>query len=290
MLLILNFQNFAASTHILCNYTDIYSVHLGYSYACRIQNTISITSPEEAVITSISGEHINGRTNDDVHGVYFYGKIVHYFAQGLEKFFKNLKLIIIGYGGMRQLTQKDLINYPNIEILALYYNEIEVLDEGIFENTPRLAFINLDNNKIAKVHPEVFDNLNDLRSLFLSYNVCINMKADNNVTAVQNIIQTVRSYCPSPGSTTSTTSLYTTSTTTFLATTTTAPGNNECPEGCSSQINELNEKAKNIEKRLEIFMDETSIRLHKIETTLFGKIKNLEDKLDKMIRTIKNEV
>lgn len=264
--------HFTTSIHLECNYFVDDFTPLGSIYTCLVINPINITSPEETLVTSVNGTHVSNKTNDDVLGVYILSKMVHYFPQGLEIFFKNIIGIIVGDTELKQITQQDFRNYQNLKLLALYDNSIEVLEEGLFDITLDLIFINLESNVIATVHPEVFDNLTNLTSLMLSFNICIDRSVYNNPLLVQELIQQVRMQCPSPGSTT-------TIITTTGTSTTPAPEDNECPESCLSRIVEL-------EKRLNNFINETTVRLDRIESILNGKIGNLEKNLEKVLKTL----
>lgn len=137
-------------------------------------------------------------------GFYINGKTVHYFPQGLENIFNNLRGILILQCNLKHITQSDFREYTNLVFLSLNGNEIEVLEEGLFDFNTNLKLINLGFNKISKVHPNVFDHLNQLIYLILLSNTCINNAAKNNASEVQKIIQQVKIQCPTPLASTTT--------------------------------------------------------------------------------------
>lgn len=123
---------------------------------------------------------------------------VHYFPQGLEKIFKNLRAIWIEYSHLKHIHQSDLRELKNIVFLNLQSNDIEVLEQGLFDFNTKLKYINLHNNKISKIHPNVFDNLSQLITLFLTSNNCINKFASGSTDHIQEFVKEIKKECPNP--------------------------------------------------------------------------------------------
>ena len=123
-------------------------------YYCLVQNPVSINSREASTITSVSGSHISGKSNDDVFAVDIKRKTVNYFPKGIEKIFKNLQGISISNSGLQEITQSDLSVFPELVNLILTQNNIQVLEQGLFDINPKLTYINLNWNKISQIHPK----------------------------------------------------------------------------------------------------------------------------------------
>ena len=93
----------SSAVNLDCSYGNFEYVVAGTAYQCGVANNLSMTSPEEAVIRSVSGIHMSGKTNDDVTAFHVYSKTIEFFPRGLEKFFKNLKAIDIKNNQIRQI-------------------------------------------------------------------------------------------------------------------------------------------------------------------------------------------
>jgi Leucine-rich repeat (LRR) protein len=149
------------------------------------------------VINSANGSHLSGKSNDDVtcfvsnKGSY----VVEYFPRNLENIFKNLKMIAIERVRLKEIKQSDLRPFSKLVNLWLDYNDIEFLEDGLFAYNPELKSVNFHNNKIIHIGTQVFENLNELTSLYLSNNKCIDMYADNNQTVVKEIISQAKVKC-----------------------------------------------------------------------------------------------
>lgn len=200
-----------------CNYDSATWGNLGRIYHCEVQNSISVTSLEESIITSITGIHKFGRNSEYVRGFWIDNKIVHYFPKGLSELFENLVAISICRSQLKEINQSNLREFPNLLYIQAYGNDIEVLEEGLFDLNPKLSFIDLGTNKISKVHPDIFKNLIDLVYLYFNGNSCIDEDAKNDVSAVRNLIQHVITECPIPIKSI----------------------DSECPKVCLSKIGEL---------------------------------------------------
>lgn len=173
-------------------------------YRCLVENNPDIKSPENAQISSVSGTHKSGHSNDNVDTFHSEGKIIQYFPQGIDKIFKHIKAIAIESANLKELHQSDLKPFTKLEFLSLWGNDIEVLEEGLFAFNPQIKLIELDSNKISHIHPDVFDHLTVLTDLRLTTNKCIN-KSAYNAADVKALIPEIKTACPSPVTTTMTT-------------------------------------------------------------------------------------
>ena len=168
---------------------------VGLKYSCEVKNNPQISSLESALISNIIGVHENGKSNDDVTFFRADHKKIEYFPKGLEKFFVNLKGIVIGDNKLKEIRSSDLQPLPNLTYLNLGDNQIQVLEDGLFDYNPELEVLSIWNNKIIQIGMNVFSNLKKLTSLGLKNNVCIVLNAEQNTTAVENIINKARIQC-----------------------------------------------------------------------------------------------
>lgn len=188
----------ATAVNVECKYSSNYDwTIVGKIYYCEVQSDPEITSIALAKITSVSGAHEQGKNNDKVEGFEIAGKTVNYFPHGIEKFFKNLKLVRIASSHLKQISQADLKVFPKLENVDFYDNDIEVLDNELFKFNPKLKIIFVYNNKISKIHSNTFDNLNYLSNLYVSFNKCTGGIYDvaDSISEVQEVIQQLKTQC-----------------------------------------------------------------------------------------------
>lgn len=145
--------------HLECEFINHSSgdyIPIGTVYTCQVKNTLNIISPDTE-ITSVSTNHISGMTNDNVLGIYDQngGKNIKFFPRGLDKIFKNLILIDLNNGRIKEIHQIDLKVFPKLEALDLFENDIQVIEAGTFDSNPNLKVIWL-TNKILHVESNVF--------------------------------------------------------------------------------------------------------------------------------------
>lgn len=180
---------------INCNfYTTKFNI-LGKIYHCEVTNVLNTTSPLDATITSINGNHELDMTNNDVVGFKVVNKSTEYFPQYLQKFFPNLKLIMIEFGRIKEIHQSDLKPFPELVSLDLWENDIEVLEEGLFDFNPNLAGFWIFHNKIFHIDYQVFDNLSKLIYIDMFMNVCIDKMGSYSKSAVQQVVDYAKMYC-----------------------------------------------------------------------------------------------
>lgn len=297
-MVLLTIYDSTSSVNIECHYfTRSGWGSLENAYVCDVKNKINIITWEDAIITSNNGTHHNNKSNDDVTAFTASGiSSFHYFPRGLDKIFKNLIGIQMFSNNLKEIRQADLRVFPDLRNVFIYENDIGFLEEGLFKHNPKLDVIYLNYNKISEIHSDVFDHLSKLIRLELLNNVCISMRASNNATAVQIVIQQVKLKCPNPVTTT-TSSLLTT-------TTPAAPEDIECPESCSAKISELSEefntfktssteKIKYINEGIKNLNSSNLNALEKIETLeqkVENDVKNLNDSIQCQIKAIEHNL
>jgi len=96
---------------------------------------------------------------------------------------------------LKEIRSTDLKPFPNLTYLNLGENLIQVLEDGLFDYNPELEILAFWGNKIIHVGMNVFSSLAKLTSLSLGNNVCIVLIAEDNTTAVLNVINKARIQC-----------------------------------------------------------------------------------------------
>lgn len=171
ILFLVLYVNFGESVILECNFED--DPHLGYM--CGVQNENLITSGDDREITAISGQHQDGKSNDDV--VFFFSDFLklNYFPRGLTKFFKNIRKIQIGFASIGELTNADLEQFGDkLKEFFFYGNHLEVIKADLFKFNKNLEKVSFLNNRIRIVESGAFNGLDKLDGLWLGINKCVN--------------------------------------------------------------------------------------------------------------------
>jgi len=196
--LISAFGGSSTSTDIKCDYGVYQYFSVDSIYECKIRNYPNIRTEESAVISKVSGRHEDSKSNDDVLGIYAQGKTMQIFPKGLDKIFKNLKMIFFQNCQLKEVHQSDLKVFPDLVIFALIANQIEVIEEGLFDYNPKLEAVSFAaESRIIHIDPNVFDHLNELSYFFFISVPCIDQIISNSKEGVQEAIKVVKSKCSS---------------------------------------------------------------------------------------------
>lgn len=110
-----------------------------------------------------------------------------YVPSGIAENFKNIKILVIAYTGLKVITQADLKPLQKIQNLYIDNNKLTSLDDDLFVFNPTIEYINLSYNQIKSMGPMTFEPLSGLKELGLSRNVCIDeaAKGIENVDALK---------------------------------------------------------------------------------------------------------
>lgn len=149
------------------------------TYACEVSGSFAITRRNDQVY-SIVGDHMIGKSNDDVVAFKADAARFEYFPRGIERFLKNLKSIVINFSRLKEIRQVDLKPFTKLRHIDLFDNKIEVIEADLFKFNPELEEIWLSSNNIKIVDVTAFDGLTKLKALYMSANLCVSDSAITN--------------------------------------------------------------------------------------------------------------
>lgn len=98
---------------------------LGEIYECYIEQDLHITHPQMPISNAV-GAHKSWKNNAKVFGFYARSAEVLYFPNELEKIFPNLRLIAIAMSRLKDIKQRNLMAFDQLQYLCLFDNAIEV--------------------------------------------------------------------------------------------------------------------------------------------------------------------
>jgi len=168
---------------------------LGPLYLCDVNNNPNIITEESADISSVNGIQEGSKSNDDVLGFYALSRTIQFFPKGLNKFFKNIKMITISSCQLKEIHQSDLKVFPDLVYFDLESNEIEVIEAGLFDFNPNLQLVGIQESKIIHIDPNVFDHLNKLSNFWFYSVPCVDQTISNSKEMVQEVLKIVTSNC-----------------------------------------------------------------------------------------------
>lgn len=129
-------------------------------------------------IGSVSGDHMEGKTNLDVEYLYMAPKEkqlregIKRFPKGIGKFLPNLIGLTVK-ASLDRVTNEDLKGFPKLKILLLAGNRLTALDSNLFEEVPALEYLHLAHNKILDFGHDILKPLKHLKRVYVYNNVCM---------------------------------------------------------------------------------------------------------------------
>lgn len=202
----------------------------GRVYICKA--TVRLTG--NATLENVSGSHPWGNINDDVEGLWINAETLTFVPQGIEKFFRNLRVFRYD-SSIRSINVEYLKPFGQLETLILSGNNLISLD--LFANNPFLKYLSVSNNRLQHIGYDLVTNLNYLQYLNLQNNFCINRYVDSRAAVIE-LAPQLSELCPP------------------VDETTTEPPIEQCP--CGEEIEELrkenqqqNKTIADVENRLQ---------------------------------------
>lgn len=121
---------------------------------------------------------------------------VNYFPKNLENIFPNLIAVAFQTTELKEIHQEDVKPFgQQLEYFQVHNCYITIIEKDLFKFNPNLKAILIDRNRIKYVEGNAFDHLNQLVSLFMERNECINENSKENRQLTLQVISTVKGEC-----------------------------------------------------------------------------------------------
>lgn len=258
------------SVTLRCDFRSMTWVALGTQYGC---GAVFTSYENETILTNVTGDHMDGRSDDDVKLLLVSDRYLIRLPINIEKFFPNL-IGIRWYGGaIMTLNEEDLRPFPNMRGLDFGRNQIVTLDGNLLRNSLDLQWIFLDSNLIEQVGADLLYGLNDLGRVDFRFNPCIDMNA-NSQAAIEELNRLLPINCP-------------------LEIPTTPPSTEECPEACldliesfetevRSETTQLRNEVTEL-REMNLLQGKTIIELSEINASYEQRLSELEHLMKELI-------
>lgn len=228
LIIILSIISTSRAITFNCTFGYVMGPNLPSTYSCY--NPIITNLNECDHLTAITGQHHDGKTNDDVKllGIYNNPQLA-FFPRAIENFFPNLEAISIWNSNISTLNGDELNPFKNLSWLSFTFSpNLEKIPGNLFKSTPLMKHISFQSNNIKHVEEGLFGSLPKLIFLDFHQNYCVDRNASG-IAAVRSLIAHLNNNCTGIDVTTTTkhvTSTRVTTTTpvkTTRVTTTTSP-------------------------------------------------------------------
>ncbi|KAG5669479.1 hypothetical protein PVAND_017366 [Polypedilum vanderplanki] len=200
LLIFVNLLTFKTSSSftIECNYRVVDYIDTVRSvYECGVKN-VPILS--ENIVTNITGNHLNNKTNIDVTSIRIEGNsTLSFVPRRFSNFFPHIRAYIINSATFDTLFGDEFDEFSELEFLQFSSSKLASISSRLFEKTPNVIFLSLSWNQILRVGSDLFTPLDVTKIKYFAFygNRCISkMEQKGNTTAIIEIINEIRVKCP----------------------------------------------------------------------------------------------
>lgn len=125
-------------------------------YTCQITSA-HIAQINKRTIKSISGIHLNGKSDKDIVAVSIVNTIVEFFPKGLKRIFPHLIAIRINNCGLKEIARDDFKGLKNLEMIQLRFNSLTTLPSNLFSSMANIRIIDFSVNELQFVSSKMLN-------------------------------------------------------------------------------------------------------------------------------------
>lgn len=149
---------------------------------------------------SVSANHLNGKTLDDIEMLKLSGKNISSLPEGMPNCLPNLLGLKVTETNLKTISSEDL-RYPKLKALYICTNKLRTLDGNLLMHMPNLVMVGFNYNEITNVGTKLLDNLPHLRFLYFDHNICtkdiMNLHAmHGDMKTIKSIKKVLKEKCP----------------------------------------------------------------------------------------------
>lgn len=171
----------AHALYFNCKFEEKSLPIVGKVYIC--QPTITAGN-DNRKIESVSGTHLNKKSNKDVKRLTIEQQNLPMLPYNLVSYFPNLQSIRVHNSQLQALTSLDLQPFPNMVLIDITANLLTNLESDLFRYTPNFKWISFDSNQLTSIGRNFVFGMKNLEYMSFYYNKCINRKAETKATVV----------------------------------------------------------------------------------------------------------
>lgn len=118
-------------------FSDEYLINMGSIYGCTIGTEIT---GGLSLIEEVRGNHLSGKSNANVEGLYEVSVKLLFIPSNLANFFPSLKSLRI-FSPLIRITANDLKPFPNLLVFQSSHGKFENIDGDLFQHTKKIQQI-----------------------------------------------------------------------------------------------------------------------------------------------------
>lgn len=138
----------------------------------------AVEQSEEGHFLRIYGDHVDGKSNNDVESVTFINQVnTEYLTTftHLNEKFPNFKYLQIVYSELNGISSQNLKHFRNLENITIDECKVASLPSDLFTYNKKLKYAKFKNNlELIVVGKDIFNNLPNLQTVTVLGNNCFN--------------------------------------------------------------------------------------------------------------------
>lgn len=187
------FSKPAAGLVFDCDYGNIKWWYSDERYSCEPR---VITSGNLDTLEGVSSNHLPGKSNKEVIGLYIRDQSIKVVPKDIAKLYPNINSLSLVNIDLKTIARSDFEPFPQLESLQIQYNFIDSLPNDLLQSTPKLKIVVFKGNHLRYIGVNIFNNLPRLTVANFQKNPCIDLEVVDNPNKMIDLVHKIRVFCP----------------------------------------------------------------------------------------------
>ncbi|CAO1424443.1 unnamed protein product [Diamesa tonsa] len=155
---------YTLASDLECSYSyDAYGLYTCMTMNFQIKN-------ENALIESVKGQHLPGKTQIDVNGLMIIFSKNKFLSSDIFEKFPNLKELSVWFYSVEKIVQGNFHGAQHLKRIIINNNKISELTDNIFSGASKLVSVSMNYNRINSISNKTFAGLTNLKTINLDHN------------------------------------------------------------------------------------------------------------------------
>jgi Leucine-rich repeat (LRR) protein len=183
---------------------DLKGSYQAHTYAGKAYYTVVVTdiniSKKDEIVKSITGNHLEGKSNEDVRYLSLQSQQLNFLPIKVNKIYLNLEVLELHKCDLFEISSRDLRGLENLKMLKISETPLTSLPSNLLQNMKTLERICFNDNQLQYLSPKLVSWKHSKLLTYVSFkgNKSINTRFPGKCSTLKKLKDKIKATCKTP--------------------------------------------------------------------------------------------